>query len=172
MKFFNKNVPTDWNNFEIVKFLDEFLEIYKERPIKDNSGGMEFPHMFGLYFLLKKLKPDFVVESGVYKGQSTWLIEKMLPNINILSLDPNLNQRKYISKSNKVKYSDLDFINHDFSNITNNSLVLFDDHQNFYERLVFSHFFGFKHIIGDDNYPIFQGDTYSFRKNLFSKWFK
>ena len=80
MNLFNKNVPNQWNNSEIIKYLDEFIELYKERPIKDNSGGMKFPHMFALFFFLKTLRPDFVVESGIFKGQSTWLIEKTLPN--------------------------------------------------------------------------------------------
>jgi|AntAceMinimDraft_13_1070369.scaffolds.fasta_scaffold26449_1 hypothetical protein len=164
MNVFNKNTPVKWNNYDIIKYLDEFIELYKERPIKDNTGGMKFPHMFGLFFLLKNLKPDFVVESGIYKGQSTWLIEKTLPNVDLLSLDPHLNKREYISESSRVKYSNLDFTEQDFSNISKNSLVFFDDHQNFYERLVFSNFFGFKHIIGEDNYPIPQGDTYSFKK--------
>ncbi len=164
MNVFNKNTPIKWNNDDIIKYLDEFIKLYKERPIKDNTGGMKFPHMFGLFFLLKVLKPDFVVESGIYKGQSTWLIEKTLPNVNVLSLDLHLNQRKYISKSDKVKYSNLDFTEQDFSNIPKNALAFFDDHQNFYERLVFSNFFGFKHVIGEDNYPISQGDTYSFKK--------
>ena len=97
----DKHPPVQWNNHEIIKYLDEFIELYKEKPIKDNSGGMKFPHMFGLFFLLKNLKPDFVVESGIYKGQSTWLIERTLPNVDLLSLDPHLNNRKYISKSKK-----------------------------------------------------------------------
>ena len=130
MNLFNKNTPAKWSNYDIIKYLDEFIELYKERPIKDNTGGMKFPHMFGLFFMLKDLKPDFVVESGI----------------------------------DKVKYSNLDFTEQDFFNIPKNALVFFDDHQNFYERLVFSNFFGFKHVIGEDNYPISQGDTYSFKK--------
>ena len=63
--------------------------------------------MFSLYFILKKIRPNFVIESGIYRGQSTWLIEKTLPKTKILSIDPNLDNRIYISK--KAKYSKLDF---------------------------------------------------------------
>ena len=164
MKIFKKKIPENFENDKILKHLDEFINIYKDRPIKNNSGGMKFPHMFGFYFLLKTLKQEFIVESGIFKGQSTWLIENTLPKAQVLSIDPNLNQRKYISNSSLIEYSDIDFINHDFSNLSENSLVFFDDHQNFYERLVYSYFFGFKHIIGEDNYPILQGDAYSFKK--------
>ena len=164
MKIYEKNTPDNFNKDNILKHLDEFIKLYKERPIKNNSGGMKFPHMLGFYFLLKTLKPEFVVESGIFKGQSTWLIENTLPKTKVLSIDTSLEQREYISKSSLIEYSNLDFINQDFNNLPKNSLVFFDDHQNFYERLVYSFFFGFKHIIGEDNYPVIQGDIYSFKK--------
>jgi hypothetical protein len=41
---------------------------------------------------------------------------------------------------------------------------LFDDHQNAYRRLQQCHWFGFKHIIFEDNYPVTQGDCYSLKK--------
>ena len=68
---------------------------------------MQFSSMFYFYFILKNKKPSFVIESGVYKGQSTWLIENTLPESEILSIDIDLNQREYIS--NKAKYSSVDF---------------------------------------------------------------
>jgi hypothetical protein len=45
-----------------------------------------------------------------------------------------------------------------------NSLVFFDDHQNAYKRLQQCKWFGFKHIIFEDNYPPSQGDCYSLKK--------
>ena len=106
MKHYTKNTPK-WSEEEIVEEIKVFNQIYKERPIIENLHGMRFPHMFATYFILKKIKPDFVIESGIYKGQSTWLIEKTLPNAKILSIDLDLSQRIYISK--KATYSDLDF---------------------------------------------------------------
>ena len=86
---------------------------------------MMFPHMFATYFILKKLNPSYVIESGVYKGQSTWLIESTLPNCDLLSIDIDLTKRQYISK--KANYSNKDFKLHDFSSIPENTLVFFDD---------------------------------------------
>ena len=164
MKIFEKNIPDSFSKKNILNHLDEFNHMYKERPIKNNRGGMGIQNMFGFYFLLKTIKPEFVVESGVFKGQSTWLIENTLPKAKVLSIDPWLEQREYISTSSLIEYSNLDFTNQDFTNIPENSLVFFDDHQNFYQRLIYSYFFGFKNIIGEDNYPVRQGDTYSFKK--------
>ena len=112
MKSFQKNVP-NWKEKEFLIELKKFSKIYKNRPIKNNKGGMRFEHMFATYFMLKKINPPVVIESGVYKGQSTWLIEKALPKSKIISIDIKLDQREYISK--KVNYSNIDFKYQNFS---------------------------------------------------------
>ena len=165
MENYLKNKKNDlWNYSEIKDYLPEFKEIYNQRPIKNNNGGMEFPSLFALYFYLKKIEPDFVIESGVYKGQSTWLIETTLPNTKILSIDPYLNYRTYIS--NTVTYSNLDFKFQNFSNIPSNTLAFFDDHQNAIGRLMQCKWFGIKNIIFDDNYIPGQGNCFSLKKAI------
>jgi hypothetical protein len=139
-----------WNIYEIKDEIKKFIELYKSRPIKNNKGGMLFPHMFALYFFLKKIKPELIIESGIYKGQSTWLIEKTLPKSNIISIDTNLKSRIYISK--KAHYSDIDFKFQNFSNIPKNTLVFFDDHVNHFERIKEALYFNIKNIVLEDNY--------------------
>lgn len=158
MKTFTKN-PPKWSEDEILKEVEVFKNLYEYRPIKKNTHGMKFQHMFATYFILKKLNPSYVIESGVLKGQSTWLIENTLPDCKILSIDINLSQREYISK--KVKYSNIDFKNQDFSNIPKDTLVFLDDHVNHYERLQQAKFFNIKYIILEDNYRTGTGDFYT-----------
>jgi hypothetical protein len=43
------NVP--WNNNDIINYLDDFLDLYKDRPIKNNQGGMNSVHYFATYCL-------------------------------------------------------------------------------------------------------------------------
>lgn len=148
MSTFTKNPPM-WEKNEILNEIEVFKNLYKNRPIKNNIYGMQFQHMLATYFILKKLKPSFIIESGVFKGQSTWLIENTLPNSKILSIDIDLTKRVYISK--KAEYSNIDFKNHDFSNIPEDTLVFFDDHVNHYERLKQAKFFNIKKIILEDN---------------------
>ena len=160
-----------WTNEEIIREIDYFEKLYSERPIKNNHGGMMFPHMFAFYFLLKKLNPNFVIESGVFKGQGTWLIENTLPDAEILSLDIKLSDREYISK--KAKYSNLDFKFHDFTKIdSNKTLAFFDDHQNALERVKECKWAGIKHIIFEDNYPPNKGDFYSLKQIYAGSGFK
>ena len=168
MKTLKKN-PPKWGENEILKELEIFKNLYKERPIKKNIHGMRFQHMLATYFILKKLRPSFVIESGVYKGQSTWLIENTLPDCKILSIDINLSHREYISK--KAKYSNIDFKNHDFSNIPKDTLVFLDDHVNHYERLLQAKFFNIKNIILEDNYQMEEGDFYTLNHAINKKGF-
>lgn len=162
MEYFVKNAP-NWSNEEIKKELTLFLKIYNDRPIKKNIHGMLFPHMFATYFILKKINPSFVIESGVFKGQSTWLIEKTLPNSKILSIDLDLSKREY--KSKNVTYSNIDFKFHDFSNIPHDTLVFFDDHVNHHERIQQAKFFNIKNIILEDNYKSNDGDFYTIKQS-------
>jgi len=158
MKTFIKN-PPKWGTDEILNELEVFKNLYERRPIKKNIHGMRFQHMLATFFILKKINPSYVIESGVFRGQSTWLIENTLPNSKILSIDINLNQREYISK--KVKYSNIDFKYQDFSNIPEDTLVFLDDHVNHYERLQQAKFFNIKNIILEDNYLPDKGDFYT-----------
>jgi hypothetical protein len=154
----NKNINLELKNF---------IKIYKDRPIKNNKGGCTINHAFALYYIVKKLKPKLIIESGVYKGQTTWLIEKASPKSKLICIDINLSQRQYVSK--KAKYSDIDFKFHDFSKIPDNTLVFFDDHVNHLERMLHANFFKIKNIIFEDNYDVHKGDLQTLKH--FSKNF-
>ena len=161
--------PT-WSRDEILNNIDEFLTIYDDRPIKDNQGGMQAPHMFAIWFMAKKLDPELIIESGIWKGQSTWILEQACPQAKLVSIDLNLKYREYISE--KAIYCDRDFSEQDWSNISDRTLIFFDDHQNAYRRLQQCKWFGFKHIIFDDNYPSSTGDCYSLKKVLANSGFQ
>ena len=66
---------------------------------------MKIDHCYALFCLLK-IQPKYVIESGVWKGQTTWLIKEALKNSKIYSIDIDLSQRDLIYKD--VKYLDKD----------------------------------------------------------------
>jgi hypothetical protein len=151
---------------ELLDSIDEFAELYKNRPIKDNSGGMCAPHMFGAWFMAKKLQPTAIIESGVWYGQGTWFFEQACPDTEIICIEPSLDRIKY--KSKKASYT-----THDFSMIKwadhidcPKTLCFFDDHQNAVSRLVVAAPQGFEHLMFEDNYPITQGDCVSLKTVL------
>ncbi len=153
-----------WSNEELKSAIPEFLKQYQNRPIQDNQGGMKTPHAFATWFMLRKLQPKIVIESGIWKGQSTWLIENAVPEAQIYSLDINLSIREYISKS--ATYYQKDFFQIDWTHVDKTETILFfDDHQNALQRIRKGREMGFKQFIFEDNYPAGNvGDCYSLKK--------
>lgn len=152
-----------WSRDEMTGAIDAFRPIYEERPIANNVGGMRASHLFLAWFLLSKLSPKVVIESGVFKGQGTWLIERTCPDAILHCIDPRLDQLEYESK--KATYYDRDFDVIDFSWVNpEQTLCFFDDHQNALSRVMSMKWKGLKHAIFEDNYPAGHGDCYSLKK--------
>lgn len=152
-----------WTRESMLGKLEEFSSLYKKKPISNNLYGMKSPHMFYTWFALQELKPKAIIESGVYLGQGTWLMENACPDAKIHSIDIDLQQIQY--KSKLATYYDQDFTKIDWTDLPKEDTVLFfDDHQNAYERIKTAKWFGFKHLIFEDNYPSSNGDCYSPKK--------
>ncbi|OYN74352.1 hypothetical protein [Mycolicibacterium sphagni] len=152
-----------WSRDEIVDSVTEFARLYATRPLQNNQFGMGASHMFATWFIARHLRPSVVIESGVWRGQSTWLIEQACPQAEVHSIDLFLDRREYVSP--RVHYHNIDFSEIDWSGIAGpDALIVFDDHQNAYNRLIYADWFGFEHIIFDDNYPPHAGDFYTLKK--------
>ena len=137
---------------KLKKELKIFLQIYEKRPIEINKSGMRIEHCFALFCFLRKIKPKTIIESGIWKGQTTWLIRKTLSNTKIFAIDTDLNQRQIIFKD--VTYLDKDITLYKWNKINKKTcLILFDDHVCFSKRIDFLLKNNFKHIVFDDNLP-------------------
>ncbi|XP_031475897.1 uncharacterized protein LOC116247739 [Nymphaea colorata] len=170
----------EWTKKDLLQGLEEFVPIYETRPIKNNMYGMGFDHSFGLWFMTRWLKPDLMIESGAFKGHSTWVLRQAMPDKPIISLSPR-HPEKYLKKgpayvdANCTYYAGKDFIDFgslDWGKVMKNRgisdlgkvVVFFDDHQNELKRLKQALNAGFLHLIFEDNYDTGTGDHYSFRQ--------
>jgi hypothetical protein len=159
-----------WPRKDILNSIDEFSKLYAKRPIDNNDGGMKSAHMLASWFIVKTMKPKYIIESGVWKGLGTWLFEKASPDTKIISIDPVPAFREYTSPN--ATYQTTDFLDTDWSHLPkDDTLLFFDDHQNFIKRLKHAKSLGFKHVIDEDNYPSIQGDCYSPKKVIANKPF-
>ncbi len=170
------NNMIDYSDKDLIrKSLDEFYELYKVRPVKENGGGMKSAHLFNTWYALRQLQPKLVIESGVWKGLGTWVIEQAVPDAHIVSIDVTYEHLEY--KSDRAIYLTQDMTTYDWEstfsqyeeqyNIEKKDILVFlDDHQVFLDRLEFVYSMGVKHILYEDNYPVSQGDTYSPKKVL------
>ena len=106
----------------------EFLELYERRPIRHNEGGVQEVGAFTLWYFLKRIEPELVIESGVWKGQTTWLIEQTLPDSRLICFDPNRRMRVY--QSDAAEYPHGDFAGYRRPPLdSDRALVFFDDHR-------------------------------------------
>lgn len=154
-----------WTEEDIKSKLNKFSKLYKNRPIKDNKGGMKAPHMFASWFIIQYMKFSNIIESGVFYGAGTWFFEQANPNAKIFSIDIKLNKRKYIS--NKVTYYDKDFCTQNWNDLDKeNTLCFFDDHINAFNRTKFIYENNFKYAIFEDNYPIGKGNVVSLKQKF------
>jgi hypothetical protein len=154
-----------WSRADLRAALEEFSSLYEDRPIQANTGGMRAPHAFLAWFALRALNPRAIIESGVWLGQGTWLIEKACPEAQIYCIDPNLKRIRY--RSARAEYFDRDFATLGWNHLPKRATALFfDDHQNACERIKTAKSLGFRHLIFEDNYPPLQGDCYSLKQAL------
>jgi hypothetical protein len=145
-EFFRLNIE------QIEKFTLDFIEIYPGRPLENNIGGTGLVPNYWLFVLTKWLEPGLIVESGVWKGQSSWLLRQARPSAEIHAFDINLKSLQYKDKT--ISYHEYDWINSDIRNKKpDEGLVFFDDHVNQAKRVREAYNRGFKWLIFDDNVP-------------------
>ena len=79
--------PPAWSSAELRSALEAFAALYQERPLRSNRGGMGAPHLFLAWFVLRALDPKAIIESGVWQGQGTWLLERACPAARLYCIE-------------------------------------------------------------------------------------
>ena len=91
------------------------------------------------YIFLKNVKVDLIIESGVWQGYTSYIIDQAKKKIKNIKFDINFN--KLIYKSKKAKYNEFDIDEYDFRNDTKylrKSVAFFDDHVSQLQRFLLS----------------------------------
>jgi hypothetical protein len=137
----------------IVKHVGEFRDIYFKSPITMNIYGANFPSGVNLFLMARCLAPSLIVESGVYKGQSSYFLASACPRARVHAFDPNL--QELCHRTPGVTYYEHDWANSEVKcDPVGTGLCFFDDHQNQAKRVIQAHQRGFRHLIVDDSWPI------------------
>lgn len=133
--------------------------IYLSSPITSNEGGMGLESSFFLHEIIGFIKPKTVIESGVWKGFTTFIFDQSECIEKIYSFDPIVTSPGFIQyQSQKSTYFGIDWASSMFSKINHiGTLAFFDDHQDQLERLLICYLRGIKWVVFDDNYYYGQG---------------
>ena len=152
-QFFSLNYFPSPPKSEITTFISDFFELYTNRRLTDNTHGSGFHNAFWIYLFARVLDPELIVESGVWKAHTTWLLEQACPQATIYGFDRNLKHVEY--NDLKAILIESDWGTFQFPQFNpEKSFVFFDCHVNNAQRILEAKEKGFKHILFDDNPPI------------------
>ena len=136
-----------------LQIVRDFFDLYRHREKTENTHGSGFHNAFWLYVIARIQNPELIVESGVWKGHSSWLLAQACPDADKYGFDISLN---------KLEFTDLDvqMFEQDWQSFSfpafdpDKSLIFFDCHVNHAQRILEAKSKGFKHILFDDNPPL------------------
>jgi hypothetical protein len=138
---------------QLASQVSEFREIYLNAPITMNNYGVHFSTGLFLFLIARRRVPALIVESGVYKGLSTYLLSAASPKAILHAFDPNLTELVFRSAS--TAYHSTDWMDDDIRcEPPGSGLVFFDDHQCQARRVIEAYGRGFRHLVFDDSWPI------------------
>lgn len=137
----------------IAKHVSEYRSLWLTNPITENVYGANFTAGLNLFLMTRCLAPQIIVESGVYKGVTSYFLASASPNAKVHSFDPDLSNVHH--RILNVTYKAHDWM---ASKITcdpvGSGLCFFDDHQNQALRVIQAYERGFRHLIFDDSWPM------------------
>ena len=139
-----------YNKSEVEGYLDEFDYVFGKSPIKEHESGFGYNEGVFFYTLLKIINPEIVIESGVMKGFTTYLIDAATHNdCKIYSYDINFENNMFNSK--KATYINTDITNKIPSIKNKKTVALWDDHTSQMDRLKFSQEYNIQYNFFDDD---------------------
>ncbi len=152
--FFDKTDSLKGATFELIQSqVSEFHDIYLNAPVTMNRYGVHFSTGLFLFLIARRRDPALMVESGVYKGLSTYFLSAACPAAELHAFDPNLSELVY--RSANATYRPVDWMEYDIRcDPLRSNLAFFDDHQSQARRVIEAYGRGFRHLIFDDSWPI------------------
>lgn len=141
----------------VVGNLDEFKEVLRANPVRNQKGAISICEAFWLYCLTRDVQPELVVENGTMYGFSLYFLRRAAPQAEVHSFDPGPCLPEVALDG--VQYHTYDWLLS--GGITgvptgrrSNALVFFDDHQDQRQRLaeVRTNFPIGPHVLFHDNY--------------------
>lgn len=134
-----------------------FREIYESRPDQKEVGSSGYSRMSHLYDICRELDPSVIIESGTWKGNSSWLFRNACPEAYLYCYDVTFSNLMWRDDSPLTRYVEHDITKHvnpDWNAfLPEERLLFFDDHINQEQRLQWAHDNGFKYVVFDDNVP-------------------
>jgi hypothetical protein len=150
-EFFN-NLQIKLDVKELITLIEEFDYIFRKFKFKNLEGGFGYNNALYLFIFIRIFKPSRIIESGVFKGFTTYIIDNAaMKNSEIVCIEPNIDRIQY--KSARAQYHDKDISQIKLED-NEDTLVFFDDHVPHIKRINFIKEKNFRYVIFDDDVNI------------------
>lgn len=127
-----------------------FFLLIRTCPVRQKHGGNGFNGALQIYALARALDPPVIVESGVFRGFTTWVLRQACPQARLYCFDPVLRNLQY--RDARATYGAGDWSGFDFAGADlSRALALFDDHISQGRRLGEAAARGIEHLLFDDD---------------------
>jgi hypothetical protein len=135
---------------DVRALVEHFWHLIPQAPVRQRRGGSGFNGALQLYVAMRVLQPRFVIESGVFRGLTTWIIRQACPEAAIFCHDPDLSGLQY--RDARARYSREDWSSADWSMLDPATTVaFFDDHVSQARRVVEARARGLTRLLFDDD---------------------
>lgn len=129
-----------------------FMDALPQCPVGQDTGGGGFSAAMLLWTIARALRPELVVESGVYRGFTTWLLRQTCPAAQQHAFDISFAERQRIEPG--VHYHEQDWMTLNLSCPAQTpALIYFDDHVDQWRRVREAAARGFRYLVFDDSLP-------------------
>ena len=121
-------------------------------PVHQDTGGGGFSAAMLLWATGRMLKPELVVESGVFRGFTTWVFRQASPQARQYAFDISFAERQRVETG--VEYHEHDWMSVPLQAPSGTSaLIYFDDHVDQWRRIREAAARGFRYLVFDDSLP-------------------
>jgi hypothetical protein len=143
-----KGTWLEWDCGEFQKAISEFDSLMVAPPFKQAVGGAGYVNGLLLFVITRRLNPTYVIESGIFRGFSTWVLRKAAPTAEIHSFDIDFSHLDY--KDPDTKYHKCDWTEIELD-IPDGAFGFFDDHINQAKRILEAANRGLHQLLFDDD---------------------
>ena len=131
----------------------EYDRLFRNSTISNLHGGMGYNNGLVCFCFIKSFSPEIVVESGIFRGFTTYLIDNAISDKSLIkAFDISLLNIEWRSRKAEYFESDINDIELNFFN--KKTLALFDDHVSHYDRLKYCLDNEIQYVILDDDVSI------------------
>ena len=128
----------------------EFFRRIRSSPVRQRHGGNGFNGALQIYAVARALNPPVIIESGLFRGFTTWILRQSCPEARIFCFDPVLKHLRY--RDPRAVYRAQDWSEFAFARVDlSGALALFDDHISQERRLHEAAARGMAHLLFDDD---------------------